>query len=35
MSLNEYTRRRDFKKTAEPPAKVGKGLSAFFCHPEA
>ena len=25
MSLKEYTRKRDFKKTAEPPAKVGKG----------
>ena len=30
MSLKEYTRKRDFKKTAEPPAKVGKGSPHSF-----
>ena len=30
MSLKEYTRKRDFKKTAEPPAKVGKGSLHSF-----
>jgi len=30
MSLKEYTRKRDFKITAEPPAKVGKGSPHSF-----
>ena len=30
MSLKEYTRKRDFKKTAEPPVKVGKGSLHSF-----
>jgi bifunctional non-homologous end joining protein LigD len=30
MSLKEYTRKRDFKKTTEPPAKVGKGSPHSF-----
>jgi hypothetical protein len=35
MSLKEYTRKRDFKKTAEPIAKVGKGLPHSFVNPKA